>query len=269
MREPIDVKWHGIVIVLRDITTLRTREQQLLVKNQQLERLANVVSHDLQTPILTAQKLLRVLRMDLSDVNEDSKQSLDNLEAVHERLSGFADNLPRLARESTDVEEPIEWELSTVATAAWSVVDTGALSIEIDSTQTYLGDPARVQQIFANLFQNTVTHATPETKSHTDIQSIENESQQVPGSPSDIPQIDHSTTTVRVGVYEQGFFIEDDGPGIDPNIHPHIFEYGMSTGEGSGFGLAIVRTIVEAHRWEIAVTEISTGGAHFEIQTGK
>jgi len=34
---------------------------------------------------------------------------------------------------------------------------------------------------------------------------------------------------------------------------------------GTGFGLAIVREIVDAHGWEIAVTETADGGARFEI----
>jgi len=82
----------------------------------------------------------------------------------------------------------------------------------------------------------------------------------------DTPRIDKLATTVRVGGDEQGFYIEDDGPGIDQNVREHILEYGMSTGGGSGFGLAIVRTIIEAHGWEIAVTESATGGARFEIR---
>ena len=145
-------------------------------------------------------------------------------------------------------------------------IDTGSLAIEIESTQTYRGDPARVQQVFENLFQNTVTHATPTTESSIDLRTIETESQLPPTAP-DKPQLDQPATTVRVGVSEQGFFVEDDGPGIDANLQENILEYGMSTGDGSGFGLAIVRTIVEAHGWEIAVTESTTGGARFEIQT--
>ena len=261
-REPIATERGGVVIILRDITALKQREQQLILKNEQLERLANVVSHDLQTPILTAQKLLTVLRMDLSDVSQDGNQSLDNLEAVHDRLAGFADNLPRLARESTDVEEPIEWELTTVANAAWGVVDTGSLSIEIESTRTFRGDPARVQQVFENLFHNTVKHAT----SWTEPNKTKNENQQAI-TDLDVHEVDHPATTVRVGAYPRGFFIEDDGPGIDPDLRAHVLEYGMSISGESGFGLAIVRSIVEAHGWEISVTESSTGGARFEIQT--
>ena len=96
-------------------------------------------------------------------------------------------------------------------------IDTGSLAIEIESTQTYRGDPARVQQVFENLFQNTVTHATPTTESSTDLRTIETESQLPPTAP-DKPQLDQPATTVRVGVSEQGFFVEDDGPGIDANL---------------------------------------------------
>jgi len=41
----------------------------------------------------------------------------------------------------------------------------------------------------------------------------------------------------------------------------------MSTGSGSGFGLAIVRTITEAHGWTIGAVDSNTGGARFEVDT--
>ena len=79
-----------------------------------------------------------------------------------------------------------------------------------------------------------------------EIRTRETESQLPPTAP-DSPQLDQPATTVRVGVSEQGFFVEADGPRIDANLRANILEYGMLTGDGSGFGLAIVRTIVEAH----------------------
>lgn len=45
-----------------------------------------------------------------------------------------------------------------------------------------------------------------------------------------------------------------------------IFDAGYSTREdGTGFGLSIVHRIVEAHDWEIRVTDGEDGGARFEI----
>lgn len=55
---------------------------------------------------------------------------------------------------------------------------------------------------------------------------------------------------------------EDDGPGIPEADHIRIFEVGFSKDkDGTGFGLAISRRIVEAHGWETRVFEGSSGGA--------
>jgi signal transduction histidine kinase len=45
-----------------------------------------------------------------------------------------------------------------------------------------------------------------------------------------------------------------------------VFETGFSTAEdGTGFGLAIVGEIADAHGWSVSVTEGHEGGARFEI----
>src|SRR4051812_939304 len=53
--------------------------------------------------------------------------------------------------------------------------------------------------------------------------------------------------------------VADDGPGIAPEMLPHVFEKfvraprrGGDAGEGSGLGLAIVKGIVDAHHGSIA-----------------
>ena len=47
-----------------------------------------------------------------------------------------------------------------------------------------------------------------------------------------------------------------------------VFDWGYTTSDdGTGFGLAIVRDIVDAHGWDITVTDGDTGGARFEITT--
>nr|WP_079991684.1 ATP-binding protein [Halobaculum gomorrense] len=69
-----------------------------------------------------------------------------------------------------------------------------------------------------------------------------------------------------VGVLDDGFYIEDDGPGIPENKREDVFDAGYSTAEdGAGFGLSIVKHVAEAHGWEIQVTDGSEGGARFEI----
>jgi len=232
----------GCILSLTDITLQKTHQESLEAKNEQLERLAGVVSHDLATPLATGESLLHLIRADLSTPSAEVDQSLSDLQSVHRRLRAFAEGLPALARESTDVETPTDCDLETVARGAWEVVNTGELHLAVDSTATLQADASRLQQAFENLFANAAEHAV--------------DGQQ-------------RATTVRVGRLPtgSGFYIEDDGPGIPAGRRDDLLAFGVSTGSGSGYGLAIVRTIVEAHGWSLSVTDSIEGGARFEIET--
>ena len=71
---------------------------------------------------------------------------------------------------------------------------------------------------------------------------------------------------MTVGALEDGFYVSDDGPGIPVDERDQVFKFGHSTSDsGTGFGLNIVKEIVETHDWKISVTEEETGGARFEI----
>lgn len=76
--------------------------------------------------------------------------------------------------------------------------------------------------------------------------------------------------TIRVGPLDDvaGFYVADDGRGIPEDDRETVLEHGYSTAEeGTGLGLSIVTRIVDAHGWEIDVTESTSGGARFEIFT--
>ncbi|WP_277814717.1 sensor histidine kinase [Haloarcula limicola] len=82
--------------------------------------------------------------------------------------------------------------------------------------------------------------------------------------------IEHGTadTSVRLGLLddERGLYVEDDGPGIPPEVRERVFESGhMTKADGTGFGLATVRQTVDAHGWSVDIRESVTGGARFEI----
>jgi signal transduction histidine kinase len=77
-----------------------------------------------------------------------------------------------------------------------------------------------------------------------------------------------SDVTVTLGELAngQGFYIEDDGSGIDPSDAGQVCESGYSTAEdGTGLGLAIVDRAASAHGWKIAGSDSGAGGARFEV----
>jgi K+-sensing histidine kinase KdpD len=61
-------------------------------------------------------------------------------------------------------------------------------------------------------------------------------------------------------------FMADDGPGIPPDEREAVFESGYSTEpDGTGFGLAIVERVADAHGWGVTITDSEAGGARFEF----
>lgn len=62
-----------------------------------------------------------------------------------------------------------------------------------------------------------------------------------------------------------GFYVADDGPGVPADERDQVFEFGHSGGDGTGSGLAIVRSIAEAHDWTVSLTDSESGGARFEF----
>ncbi|MEY7849663.1 histidine kinase N-terminal 7TM domain-containing protein [Natrarchaeobius sp. A-rgal3] len=294
----------GVIVSLTDVTVqlnqrdalarknevLETQTAKLETKNEQLERLASVVSHDLATPLATGESLLHLVRADVDDPDSELEQSLDDLDAVHRRLREFAEALPELARESTDVESPIECDLETVAESAWEVVDTGRVTLAVDSTRTINADPRRLQQAFENLFQNAVEHGSVELVADGDPDATSRQTEAGDRVAGPTARSSKAVTTVRVGSIDSddagcesdrsdsstdsgrsetdsgGFYVEDDGPGVPDERREHLLEFGVSTGSGAGYGLAIVRTIIEAHGWSLEIVDSRDGGARFEVR---
>ncbi len=61
--------------------------------------------------------------------------------------------------------------------------------------------------------------------------------------------------------------IADTGGGIDPKVHSRLFEqFNSSNPEGMGLGLAISRTIIEAHGGTIIVAAESSKGTTFRVK---
>jgi signal transduction histidine kinase len=227
----------GYMIVLRDITDRKQRERQLEEQNERLEEFADVVSHDLRNPLSTAEGWVAAVTdaLDGEEPDVDTAQmGLEHITHSHDRMDELIEVLLTMARQGQTVADPEPVSLETCATKAWATAETGEMTLRVDTDRTVPADPARLRQAFENLFRNANDHS--------------------------------EAATVVVTTTPEGFAVEDDGIGIDPDDREDLFAFGYSTNEeGTGIGLAVVKRIIEAHGWRITVGESDDGGACFEV----
>ncbi|MDB2269774.1 hybrid sensor histidine kinase/response regulator [Halorubrum ezzemoulense DSM 17463] len=214
-----------------DITAFKEREAALERQNDRLDSFASIVSHDLRNPLNVAQGRVQLAR-EASDDAENLDAALDALA----RMESIVERTLALAREGETVGDPERVDLADVVADSWSTVDTADATLSVETDREVLADPDRLRNLFENLMRNAVDHAGDDV-------------------------------SIRVGDLSDGFFVEDDGSGIDPAVADSLFEPGESGGAGTtGFGLAIVQEIATAHGWTVEATTGEDGGARFEVR---
>jgi signal transduction histidine kinase len=231
-------------------------EQALREERRRNDEFVRLVAHDLRNPMTVANGWLEVLENG-TDPEVARRKAVDALE----RMASIVDNLETLARSGDAKTEDECVELSAVATAAWELVDPETADLRVEYGPRVAADPSMLQQALENLFENAVEHGSTSPRQADD--AVEH------GSTSP-PRVedgdDHGDdVTVVVGPTENGFYVEDDGVGIDPADREKIFRSGYTADGGTGLGLAIVERIADAHEWTLSVTESDAGGARFEF----
>ena len=222
-------KFDGSVGVLRDITEHKKYEQKLEAQNERLEEFTSIVSHDLRNPLSIVEG-----HLELAQETCESDHLTQVADAL-DRSQALIDDLLRLAREGDTVGELEAVGLADIAGSSWQTVETEPATFETHATRPLRADRSRLQGLLENLYRNAIEHGGDDV-------------------------------SVSVGAMDDGFYVADTGPGIPESERGEIFEAGYSTNEdGTGFGLRIVEQIVDAHGWEITVTESEQGGARFDI----
>jgi PAS domain S-box-containing protein len=229
---------YAVCGVATDITGLKERERELERERNRLEEFADIVSHDLRNPLNVASGALSLV------VEDSDSRHLATVERAHDRMEVLIEDLLTLAREGETVEEPEPVSLATVAEDAWTHVESGTVTLEVVDDATVLADRNRFQQFLENLARNALEHGRPADADGFTVTVGHND-----GTPG-----------------ERGFYVADDGVGIPPDRREDVFDAGhTSHPDGTGFGLAIVEQIAEAHGWRVGVTESEDDGARFEV----
>jgi signal transduction histidine kinase len=263
-------------------TTVDERTADLREANNEIQRFAYIVSHDLRSPLVNIMGFTSELEQLRTDIfrrivvlgraasgsplpppadeiepmleDEDKELSRDFTEALGfikssiakmDRLITAILNLTREGRREFEPAKIDTGELieGIVATVAHQAAEAQA-QIRVASLPDIVSDRLALEQIFSNLIDNAIKYLKP-------------------GVPGDI--------SVR-GRTRQGFAvfeIADNGRGIDPKDHQRIFDLfrraGTQDKPGQGIGLAHVRALVRRLGGTMSVASELHNGSTFTI----
>jgi signal transduction histidine kinase len=231
----------GAVAVLRSVERQRSlssqlsekleRERELKQENERLDEFISIISHDLRNPLNVAKSRLALIE------RETDTEHTEEMHGAFDRMETIIEHTLTLAREGDTVTESEPIAVRQLVEECWTMVETGGATLEVVDDCTVYGDPDRVRHIFENLLKNSVDHGGDDV-------------------------------TIRVGeADDRTLFVEDNGPGIPASERNAVLEPGQSMADGgTGFGLAIVNRMAQAHGWELTVTDGTENGARFEFE---
>ncbi len=235
---------------------LREKDRRLAELRSQKEELLSIVAHDLRTPLVAIQGFAQLLQRtaDTDGLSPKQAEYVDRILQAVASMNRLVDDLltaRRLEQGSLPfrpVPTSLRSFLEEVVALHRSAAEPKGVSIVIEEPvpdRRVRLDPDRLGQALGNLLQNAVKF-TP-----------------------------HGGT-VRVRVSETDgqvrFEVTDEGPGIDPEVLPHLFDrarqgvLAQTLGRGSGLGLHICRKLVALHGGTVGAENLPGGGSRFWIQ---
>jgi signal transduction histidine kinase len=223
---------------------------ELTRSNEELEKFAYVVSHDLREPLRSIAGFAQLIeRRYAGSLDEKADTYIDHMVGAAGRMETLLDGLLGYSRVSGAelVLAPVDCEQLLVETArslSAAISESGA-ELTSSGLPTVAGDHMQLAQLFQNLIENAIKFV-PEGTS---------------------PRI-HVSAEQQNGTWL--FTFRDNGIGIDPDHAERVFgmfarlnardEY-----PGTGAGLAICERIVERHGGRIWVEPVPGGGTEFRF----
>lgn len=233
----------GTIVVMQDITYVKKLEEDR-------SDFMHALSHDMRNPLTSIIGYTEVIERTIP-LDDKFALFLKRIQVAADRMLEMVTQLLRTV--DAEIHEQLDWEpcaLPSIMDQVVHDVEGMALSKSIEVQMQLEGDPyeivadaTRLYHALLNLVENAVKYSPPET---------------------------NVTFAARFGEGGAVIDVVDEGPGIPENDLPRIFEKyyrgsAVSEQQGNGLGLAVVRTIVEAHGGKISVRNRPRGGAQFTI----
>lgn len=238
---------------------LKTANESLKKQDKLKDDFLNAVAHELKTPITSIQASSEVLK-DNCDMPDDLRnQFLENILYDTQRITKLINDILDLEKLATGREklnlktnnlmETLRHSIDTIK----PIADKKKINLKVKGfeNEIYLKhDDDKMIQVLTNLLSNAVKF-------------VENESGEI------IISVENDLKYIKIN-------IEDNGAGVPKIDRPYIFEkfyqsdkQAFKKNEGSGFGLAICKQIIELHHGDIYLDEKFSSGAKFIVELPK
>lgn len=220
------------------IDELRTTNRRLEDANDELDRYAAVVSHDLRTPLTTIAGFVELLHADhAQDLDEQGLEILRILERNTNRMNAAIDALLQLALTAGPPEyvPPIDPQEVVHEVIEQIGSEIGDARVHVEAMPEVAVDRTHLSQVLQNLLVNSVRYRSPDR-------------------PLSI------TVSARSDGDSVEISVRDNGIGIPEEERERVFEplrrgRHVQDVEGSGIGLATCRKIVRSYGGDIAALD--------------
>ena len=240
--------WVGALAHRAELVEKLRAEEAARARTMAAEQIVTVLAHDIRNHLNPLAGRLQLLQLKLQQGESPEPASVERaLKAVRrlERLTSSWLDLSRLDQGLFELElAPVSLsellrETATALTSAANPIDVSG-----PSALVVLADPERLRQAFENVLANGLRHSPAGRPLRVTIERVASEKR------------------VHIAV-------SDEGPGISPELLPHLFERFVSTRrtQGLGLGLYLAERIMAAHGGSLRVESTLGAGAtfHFEL----
>ena len=249
----VETEWEGKTAYLASVRDITERVQaqkvqeglsrQLQAKVSELEAFSYGIAHDLRSPLLSIEGFSRTLRDDIQNLRmEMVQEDIRLLRSGVRKMQQFLNRTLEYSRAghlvNPTMNVPFGKIVEEVTTEfAERLRSIGATVSLADTFPKVYVDRIRMSEVLTNLIQNSINYRD-----------------------KTMP------LTIEIGYWLSGnevvFFVRDNGVGIDASEAEKVFDLfyrGTADGEGSGIGLAIVKSIIGAHGGRIWVEQGQSG----------
>ena len=247
---------------LRDFAeTLRLKNKDLERINKELESFNFMASHDMQEPLRKIKTFSNfILSREINQLSDTAKDYFSRIVSGTDRMQRLIDALLNFSRIGLGTQRFEEIKLDSIVDEVRVELSDFIISkkaiIDCSPLPTIKGDQIQIQQLFSNLFTNSLKYSRVDVPPHIQITA------------ELVPSVEVFDNHDKDMCHKISF--SDNGIGFEQQYATRIFElfqrlHGKMEYSGTGIGLAICKKVVQNHNGMIIATGLPDQGAKFDI----